>query len=81
MCHCLRVVKAHRMMYIYTYLGHHVTLSYLDLGQILTFNFEGQIIRHSTRHDETNTTGSKSYFIFLNKEVVFEKPFWSNLNF
>ena len=39
-CHCVCLRQAHRMMYNLTYLGHRVTLLWLDLRSNLTLTFQ-----------------------------------------
>ena len=56
-CHCVCLCKAHQMMYNLTYLGHLVTLPWLDLRSNLTLIFQGQTIHGSTRLDKAKNEG------------------------
>ena len=58
LCQCVCLVKTHRLIYNMTYLGHHLTMTYLELRS--NFDLGSYMVIHvSTRLDETNTMLTK----------------------
>ena len=80
-CHCVCLRKAHRMMHNLTYLGHRVTLPWLDLRSNLDLDLSRSNYTWfdaSWRDKQHRVT---IVVLSFKKDVIVEKTFWSNLTF